>query len=93
MADKHLLLVLDNFEQVIEAAPVVAQLLEPAPRVKALISSRETLKIYGEHEFPVPPLTVPNLHDQLAADELKMYSAIELFAQRAQADSTQIRAH
>lgn len=85
LSDKQLLLVLDNFEQVIDAAPFVAQLLEAAPRVKALISSREALKIYGEHEFPVPPLTVPPLKDQLLTEELKMYSALELFVQRAQA--------
>ena len=85
LSDKHVLLVLDNFEQVIEAAPIVSQLLEAAPQVTAIVSSRETLRLYGEHEFPVPPLTVPSLEDRLPAGELKMYSAIELFVQRAQA--------
>ena len=53
---KRLLLFLDNFEQVIEAAPIVAQLLAAAPQLKVLVTSREALHIYGEHEFPVPPL-------------------------------------
>ncbi len=83
--DKQLLLVLDNFEQVIAAASVVGALLGAAPQLKVLISSREPLKIYGENEFPIPPLTVPSVKDRLPIDELKMYSAIELFTQRAQA--------
>jgi predicted ATPase/transcriptional regulator with XRE-family HTH domain/Flp pilus assembly protein TadD len=83
--DKQLLLVLDNFEQVIDGAPQVTQLLQAAPGVKILVSSREPLKVYGEHEFPVPPLTVPNLKEVIAVPDLKMYSAIELFEQRAQA--------
>ena len=83
--DKQLLLVLDNFEQVIEAASVVGDVLGAAPQLKVLVSSREPLKIYGENEFPIPPLTVPSVKDRLPIDELKMYSAIELFTQRAQA--------
>ncbi len=85
LKDKQLLLVLDNFEQVIEAASVVGDLLGAAPQLKVLVSSREPLKIYGENEFPIPPLTVPSVKDRLPIDELKMYSAIELFTQRAQA--------
>lgn len=83
--DKHTLLVLDNFEQVIDAADDIAQLVQAAPRIKLIISSRETLKIYGEHDFPVPPLTTPNLKAILSCEELKMYSALELFEQRARA--------
>jgi predicted ATPase len=85
LSDKQLLLVLDNFEQVVEAASVVSDLLGAAPHLKVLVSSREPLKIYGENEFPIPPLTVPSVKDRLSVDELKMYSAIELFTQRAQA--------
>jgi predicted ATPase len=58
--DKQLLLVLDNFEQVSDAAPLVAELLETAPRLKALVTSRACLQIYGESEFPIPPLALPD---------------------------------
>ena len=65
------LLLLDNFEQVLPAATVVAEILEACPSLKVLVTSRSCLRIYGEQEFPVTPLA-PN-------------SAIELFAQRAAA--------
>ncbi len=65
------LLLLDNFEQVLPAAPVVAEILETCPSLKVLVTSRSCLRIYGEQEFPVTPLA-PN-------------SAIDLFAQRAAA--------
>jgi predicted ATPase/transcriptional regulator with XRE-family HTH domain len=82
---KQMLLVLDNFEQIVDAAPVVGDLLAAAPQVKAIISSREALKLYGEYEFPVPPLAVPDLKYLPASDLLEMYPAVELFVQRAQA--------
>jgi transcriptional regulator with XRE-family HTH domain len=85
LADKHLLLVLDNFEQVSEAAPRIAELLTAAPRVKVLASSREPLRLYGEQEFPVPPLAVPDVNHLPTPDLLEMYPAVDLFAQRAQA--------
>src|SRR5262249_29446770 len=53
---RELLLVLDNFEHVIPAAPVVATLLESAPRLRILVTSRELLRLRGEHELRVPPL-------------------------------------
>ena len=56
LRDKQLLLFLDNFEQVTAAAGVVAELLEAAPRVRVIATSREALRVPGEHEFPVPPL-------------------------------------
>ena len=56
---RRLVLVLDNFEQVMGAAPVVAELLGTAPGVVALVTSRMVLRLSGEHEFPVPPLPVP----------------------------------
>ncbi len=85
LSDKQVLLVLDNFEQVMAAAGEVAQVLQAAPQVKIIVSSRETLRLYGEHDFPVPPLTTPNLKAALSCEELKMYSALELFEQRARA--------
>jgi non-specific serine/threonine protein kinase len=58
LRERHLLLVLDNFEQVVDAAPVVTSLLGACPEVKALIASRSVLRVSGEHDFPVPPLSV-----------------------------------
>jgi predicted ATPase/DNA-binding SARP family transcriptional activator len=69
--DKRLLLLLDNFEHVDDAAPVVGELLAEAPGLKALVTSRALLHLYGEHEYPVPPLTEEE--------------AVELFAMRAEA--------
>jgi predicted ATPase/class 3 adenylate cyclase len=56
---KRTLLLLDNFEQVLEAAALVANLLAAAPQLKVLVTSRAVLQVYGEHEFAVPPLTQP----------------------------------
>jgi predicted ATPase/class 3 adenylate cyclase/DNA-binding XRE family transcriptional regulator len=58
---RHTLLLLDNFEQVLDAAPLVAELLAAAPQLKVLITSRTTLHLSSEHEFNVPPLAVPPL--------------------------------
>ena len=82
LARKELLLVLDNFEQIVEAAPFVADLLQHAPGVKMVVTSRERLQISGEQEFPVPPLTVPDPRTADAAS-LGQTEAVALFAQRA----------
>ena len=60
LRDKQLLLVLDNFEQVVTAAPQVADLLAACPRLKVLVTSRAVLRVSGEHAFPVPPLALPD---------------------------------
>lgn len=85
LRDKRLLLVLDNFEQVTEAAPRIGELLAAAPGVKVLVSSREPLRLYGEQEFPVPPLAVPDVNHLPTPELLEMYPAVDLFLQRAQA--------
>ena len=87
LADKRLLLVLDNFEQVVDAAPVLHDLLIAAPGVKALVSSREVLKLYGEQGFPLPPLEVPDVRARAMPplEAIAMYPAVELFVQRARA--------
>jgi predicted ATPase len=76
---KHLLLLLDNFEQVVDAAPVVADLLATAPGLKVLVTSRALLNLRGEHEFPVPPLKLPDPTGLPSLECLSHYEAIRLF--------------
>ena len=61
LADAKLLLVLDNFEQVLPAGTILSWLLAGAPGLKALVTSREPLQVSWEREFPIPPLPVPDL--------------------------------
>jgi predicted ATPase/DNA-binding CsgD family transcriptional regulator/transcriptional regulator with XRE-family HTH domain len=86
---KELLLVLDNFEQVLPAARVVAEMLAAAPRLKLLVTSRALLHLVAEHEFPVPPLPVPPpLNETMDAGKLKALAqvgAVRLFMERARA--------
>ena len=84
------LLLLDNFEGVMDAAPLVTELLAAAPELKALVTSRVVLHVSGEHEYPVPPLALPDLeHDPL--ESLARSEAVELFAARARAVSPTFR--
>jgi predicted ATPase/class 3 adenylate cyclase len=85
LADKQLLLLLDNFEQVTPAAPLVADLLAAAPRLTVLVTSRIALHVAGEQEVPVPPLTVPDPNHLPPLERLGQYEAVRLFIQRAQA--------
>ena len=85
LRDKHLLLVLDNFEQVTDAAPAVAQLLGMAKRLKVLVTSRNPLRIGGEHEVPIPPLALPDPKADVAPAALAANAAVALFVARAQA--------
>jgi predicted ATPase/transcriptional regulator with XRE-family HTH domain len=80
---KQLLMVLDNFEQVVAAAPDIAQVLEQAPDLTLLVTSRAALRITGEHIWPVPPLALPDLGHLPSLDGLLEYSAVQLFVQRA----------
>jgi predicted ATPase len=82
---KRLLLVLDNFEQVTDAAPLLAGLLATAPGLKILVTSRSTLRLSGEHEFPVLPLPVPPAGAVRDAGEAGQYASVRLFTERAQA--------
>jgi predicted ATPase/transcriptional regulator with XRE-family HTH domain len=81
--DKHMLLLLDNFEQVIVAAAVVADLLAACPRLTVLVTSREILHLRGEKELPVPPLALPDLKRLPPLAALAQYAAVELFVARA----------
>ncbi len=80
-----MLLVLDNFEQLVVAAPLVAELLAVNGNLKILVTSRAALHVYGEHEFPVPPLSLPDAHALPALEALSKYSGVALFVQRATA--------
>lgn len=83
LRDKQMLLVIDNFEQVVGAANQIAELLATADRLKILVTSREILHIKAETEFPVPPLDVPEGAAALPFEELKDNDAVLLFAERA----------
>jgi predicted ATPase/DNA-binding SARP family transcriptional activator len=81
LAERELLLVLDNFEHVLAAARHVADLLAEAPRLRVLITSRASLRLRGEHEYPVSPLPLPP--PDAAPGDLAGYPSVELFASRA----------
>lgn len=81
--DRSLLLVLDNLEQLGPATSPIARLLGAAPRLRVLATSRVPLRLSGEHEYPVPPLTAPG--ERLTFEELVANDAVRLFAARAQA--------
>ncbi len=80
---KALLLLLDNFEHLLAAAPLVADLLAATLRLKVLVTSREVLRLRGEHVYAVEPLLVPPLDKPLPLERLAEYPAVALFAQRA----------
>jgi predicted ATPase/DNA-binding CsgD family transcriptional regulator len=84
---RQLLLVLDNIEQVVEAAPRITRLLGGCPGLKALVTSRAALRVTGEHEFPVPPLSLPDRPESTLPplEELARNDAVALFVARAQA--------
>jgi predicted ATPase len=82
---KHLLLVLDNFEHLLSATALVADLLAAAPNLKVLATSREPLRLYGEHEYAVPPLSLPNKRNGADPEALLYSDAVTLFVQRASA--------
>ena len=98
LAERKVLLVLDNFEQVIDAAPVIADLLREAPKLRVIATSRAALRVSGEQEYPVPGLPVPvdllamsdleklNLTSEeraVAAETVTQYEAVRLFIARA----------
>jgi predicted ATPase/DNA-binding XRE family transcriptional regulator len=88
LGERQLLLVLDNFEQVLAAAPLLAQLLTTCPALTMLVTSRAMLRISGEHGFDVPPLALPDRDLAPAVDRLNQYEAVRLFVARAQAVDT-----
>jgi predicted ATPase/class 3 adenylate cyclase/uncharacterized protein HemY len=85
LRDKELLLLLDNFEQVVDAAPLVADLLAACRGLKIIVTSREVLRVRGEREYPVPALSLPEPGRLPAPETLSQYTAVALFIQCAQA--------
>ena len=85
LRDRQMLLVIDNFEHVLGASALVAELLVACPRIKVLATSRAALHLAGEHEFEVPTLGLPKLSPLPSLDTLATYPAVALYVQRTQA--------
>jgi predicted ATPase/DNA-binding CsgD family transcriptional regulator len=85
LGDRRLMLVLDNFEQLLPAAPVVAELLSAGGTSRVLVTSRSPLHLSGEQEFAVPPLSLPDPGAQGSADSLVGCESTSLFLTRARA--------
>jgi DNA-binding XRE family transcriptional regulator len=83
LREKHLLLVLDNFEHLLPAAQVITELLAHALGLKVLVTSREVLQLYGEQEYPVPPMILPEYRHVDSLEMLMQTEAVMLFTQRA----------
>lgn len=83
---RQMLIVLDNFEHLLPAAPLVAQLLAACPRLSIVVTSRAVLRVRGERLFPVLPLALPDPQHVETPDRLlQRYGSVELFLRRAQA--------
>jgi predicted ATPase/DNA-binding CsgD family transcriptional regulator len=85
LRDKRILLVLDNFEHVLDAAPTISELIASAPQLTVLVTSREVLNLYGEHEYQVPPLETPQANGTESVTQLSRIEAVQLFVQSARA--------
>jgi predicted ATPase/class 3 adenylate cyclase len=85
LADKHLLLIVDNFEQVLDAGPQIAEVLATCPDVKVLATSRELLHLRWEHAYAVAPLDIPDARHTSNVAELLKTSAVALLLDRARA--------
>jgi predicted ATPase/transcriptional regulator with XRE-family HTH domain len=85
LQERQLLLVLDNFEHLLPAAPLVTDLLTACPRLQILVTSRAPLRLSGEHEFDIPPLELPDRERLHSTEGLARYATVALFVERAQA--------
>jgi predicted ATPase/DNA-binding XRE family transcriptional regulator len=83
LSNREFLLVLDNFEHLLDSAPIVVELLRDCPRLKVLVTSRAALRISGEQEFPVTPLPVPGPVDLPSVEVLAENAAVALFVDRS----------
>lgn len=84
LAARHMLLVLDNFEQVVDAASIVAELATAFPSLSVLVTSRERLRLSIEYAYPVPPLALPEVQQPATLDRVAETAAVRLFVERAQ---------
>jgi predicted ATPase len=85
LADKRLLLVVDNVEHLVDAAPLIGDLLDAAPGLNVLATSRMPLHLRAEQEYPVPPLALPRRQPPPPPEQLTQYAAVRLFIARARA--------
>ena len=83
--ERRMLLFLDNFEQVLDAATSITRLLEASPWLKVIVTSREALQVRGERRFNIPPLAVPDIKEFESLETLEAYPSLELFLERARA--------
>jgi predicted ATPase len=91
LRDKQQMLVLDSFEHLLEAAPLVSDLLAAASRLSVMATSREVLRLNGEYEHVVPPMTVPEPEHAGSVSELSGYESVTLFTERARAATSGFR--
>lgn len=91
LQEKKLLLVIDNFEHVLEMAEVLADVLSAEPGLRLLVTSQAPLHLYGEHEYPLAPLPLPDSKDLPLPAELLNFAAVHLFVDRLQAVQPQFR--
>src|SRR5262249_15349184 len=82
LADQQALLVLDSFEHLLHAAPLLEELLEAGPALTILVTSRAALHLRAEHQFPVAPLALPDLEHLPAPHDLTQNPAVALFVER-----------
>lgn len=85
LQSENMLLLLDNFEHVMAAAPLVSDLLASCPKLKVLVTSRSALRLRGEQEVMVPPLRLPGRRPPPPVETLSQYAAVQLFLERAKA--------
>jgi predicted ATPase len=90
LRDRRMLLVLDNFEQIADGAPIISDLLRATPDVKIIVTSREELRIYGENVYAVPPMALPP-EEARTAGALQEYESVQLFVQRAHSVQREFR--
>jgi predicted ATPase len=91
LRERQLLLVLDNFERLLEAGPLLAQLLAACARLKVLVTSRVVLRLQGEHNYEVPTLRLPLAGHRPSLEQLARYEGIRLFVERARAANSEFR--
>lgn len=85
LKNKRILIILDNFEQIIDSVPVLVDLLSTAANLSLLVTSRQPLKVYGEYLFNVPSLEIPDMNSCDTVELLEKQPAVSLFLARAQA--------